>query len=152
MPNFSEKLKEVQASLVEQELEGWLLYDYRHSNPLAHAFLEIPKDRMVTRRFFYWIPSKGDPIKIVSLIEPHTLDHLPGIKWFYRGWQELERLLFSLAVENAQIAMEYSPYNALPSVSKVDAGMVELLRRLGAISSVLPIYSSATRAFGTGRN
>lgn len=126
------KIKEVQASLAEQEIDGWLLYDYRRSNDLAHTFLEIAKETMVTRRFFYWIPQKGDPVKIVSVIEPHTLDHLPGVKWLYRGWQELERLLFSLAVANVKIAMEYSPYNALPNVSRVDAGMVELLRREGA--------------------
>lgn len=144
--NFTDKIKEVQASLVEHAIEGWLIYDYRRSNDLAHAFLEISKEKMVTRRFFYWIPQYGDPIKIVSLIEPYTLDHLPGIKWFYRGWQELERLLFSLAVENAKIAMEYSPYNALPSVSKVDAGMIELLRKAGAnvVSSanILQRYTS----------
>ena len=78
MMTFATKLKEVQANLMEQGIAGWLLYDYRHSNPLAHTFLEIPSDKMVTRRFFYWIPQKGDPIKIVPLIEPYTLDHLPG--------------------------------------------------------------------------
>ncbi len=130
--DFDSKLKQVQADLTEQGIEGWLLFDYRHSNSLAHTFLEIPAEKMVSRRFFYWIPQKGSPIKIVPLIEPYTLDHLPGIKWFFRGWQELERLLFSLAVENTKIAMEYSPYNALPNVSKVDAGMVELMRKTGA--------------------
>ena len=129
---FTEKLKEVQASLCREGIEGWLLYDFRRSNSLAHIFLEIPADKMVTRRFFYWIPQKGDPIKIVPLIEPYTLDHLPGIKWCYRGWQELERLLFSLTAENVKIAMEYSPYNALPVVSKVDAGTIELIRKAGA--------------------
>ncbi len=129
---FSKKLKEVQASLINEGLGGWLLYDFRRSNPLAHTFLEIPAAQMVTRRFFYWIPQKGDPIKIVPLIEPYTLDHLPGIKRCYREWQELEQLLFSLATENIKIAMEYSPYNALPVVSKVDAGTVELIRKTGA--------------------
>lgn len=130
--DFSTKLKEVQADLQEQGIEGWLLFDFRQSNPLAYTVLEIPLDKMLTRRFFYWIPQQGDPIKIVPLIEPYTLDHLPGIKWVYRGWQELERLLFSLAVENTKIAMEYSPYNALPVVSKVDAGTVDLMRKIGA--------------------
>jgi Xaa-Pro dipeptidase len=127
--SFASKLREVQASLMEQEIDGWLLYDYRRSNSLAYTFLEIPSDIMVTRRFFYWIPQKGDPVKIVPLIEPYTLDHLPGLKWIYRGWQDLERLLFSIAVEGRKIAMEYSPYNALPNISKVDAGTVELIQK-----------------------
>lgn len=131
MQPFEKKLKEVQKSLAEQEMDGWLLYDYHHSNDLAYTFLGISQDKMATRRFFYWIPKEGDPNKIVSLVEPYTLDHLPGEKWLYRGWQELEKLLFSL-VENGKIAMEYSPFNALPNVSRVDAGMVELLRKGGA--------------------
>jgi Xaa-Pro dipeptidase len=143
---FETKLKEVQESLMEEKIKGWLLYDFRHSNSLAHTFLEIPSEQLVSRRFFYWIPQKGDPVKIVPLIEPYTLDHLPGVKWLYRGWQELERLLLSLASENVRVAMEYSPYNALPTVSKVDAGMVELIRKTGAevVSSadILQKYTS----------
>lgn len=129
---FTDRLKEIQQSLGVQGIEGWLLYDFRGNNPLAYTLLGIASDKMLSRRFFYWIPRHGDPIKIVPLIEPHTLDHLPGIKWFYRTWQELERLLFSIASENTQIAMEYSPYNSLPVVSKVDAGTVDLIRKSGA--------------------
>lgn len=130
--SFQDKLTEVQSDLIKQDIQGWLLYDYRRSNSLAYTFLEIPFDKMVTRRFFYWIPQKGEPIKIVPLIEPYTLDHLPGLKWTYKGWQDLERLIFSIAVENRKIAMEYSPYNALPNISKVDAGTVAQVQRAGS--------------------
>src|SRR5262249_7594749 len=106
---FEDKLRDVQKNLRQQNIAGWLLYDYRRSNPLACTFLEIPSDKKVTRRFFYWIPQKGDPIKIVPSIEPFTLDHLPGLKWIYKRWQDLEKFLFSIAVENSPIAMEYSP-------------------------------------------
>lgn len=126
------KLKEIQDDLVEQNINGWLLYDFRKSNPFVYTVLEIPEGTMLTRRFFYWIPQSGEPVKIVPCIEPYTLDHLPGIKWAYRSWQELEKLIFSISVENSQIAMEYSPYNALPAISKVDAGIIELIRKGGA--------------------
>lgn len=143
---FEKKLKEVQQYLIDENVEGWLLYDFKGNNPLAHSFLEIHHDKFVTRRFFYWIPKKGDPIKIVPLIEPYTLDHLPGIKWFYRTWMELERLLFSIAGENGKIAMEYSPSNSLPTISIVDAGTIELIKKGGAqvISSanILQKYTS----------
>lgn len=129
---FEIKLRDVQRNLLEQGIEGWLLFDFRRSNPLAYDFLEIPPSVFSTRRFFYWIPQEGDPIKIVSLIEPYTLDHLPGIKQLYRGWQELEQVLFCLVDKKNKIAMEYSPCNALPAVSRVDAGTVELVQRGGA--------------------
>lgn len=130
--DFAAKVKQVQSNLLEEGIGGWLLYDYHRSNSLACAFLEIPEGKMVSRRFFYWIPQQGDPIKIVPIIEPYTLDHLPGLKWVYRGWQELERLLFLIGAEGIKIAMEYSPNNALPNVSKVDAGIVEWIRKTGA--------------------
>ncbi len=129
---FNEKLREVQKSLSEQHVAGWLLYDFHGCNPLAYTFLEIPLTKIPSRRFFYWIPQQGDPVKIVSMIEPYILDHLPGQKWLYRRWEELEKYLFSIAIEKGQqILMEYSPYNALPSVSRVDAGTIDLIRHTG---------------------
>lgn len=129
---FKQKLEEVQKQLMNQKIDGWLLYDFRGNNPLAYQFLEIPKGKGLTRRFFYWIPRHGDPIKIVPLIEPHTLDHLPGIKKNYRSWQELEKVLFPITIENRRIAMEYSPYGALPIISKIDGGTIDLIRCNGA--------------------
>ncbi len=146
MMDFKAKLQEVQASLQEEEIDGWLLFDFRRSNPLVYTFLNLASDKMLTRRFFYWIPQKGDPVKIVSMVEPYVLDHLPGSKWIYRGWQELERLLFSIGTENRIIAMEYSPYNALPTASNVDAGTLELVRKSGvevvSSANILQRYTS----------
>lgn len=129
---FAEKLKEVQNFLQAEGYSGWLLYDFRRSNPFLYTFLSIPDDKMLTRRFCYWIPQSGEPLKIVPLIEPHTLDHLPGIKSLYRTWQDFEAVLHSFATKNAKILMEYSPFNSLPVVSKVDAGTVELVEKRGA--------------------
>lgn len=132
MKKFTEKLSEVQSELSKQTIDGWLLYDFKRNNPLALKFLDIPAGKLLTRRFFYWIPKQGEPIKIVPLIEQYTLDHLPGVKWIYRSWQEMETYLFSIAIEYRKIAMEYSAYNALPVISKVDAGTIELMRKSGA--------------------
>lgn len=122
-------LKEVQQSLLENQLDGWLLYDYRRSNDIACRFLEIPSDQLLTRRFFYWIPTKGEPIKIVSAVEPHTLDHLPGKPFIYHSWQELENILALFLKRGLRIALEYSPMNAVPSISKIDAGTMDLIRK-----------------------
>jgi Xaa-Pro aminopeptidase len=130
--SFQGKLKEVQLTLSEKKIDGWLLYDFQGSNSLATQFLEIPPEKMMTRRFFYWIPKQGEPIKIVSLIEPSTLDHLPGVKMLYRSWQDLERLIGALPLKGSQVAMEYSPCNALPTLSKVDGGTIDLIRQQGA--------------------
>lgn len=136
--SFKEKIKKIQEHLKKEKVEGWLLYDFKRSNSFVYELLEIPAHKILTRRFFYWIPIQGDPIKIVPLIESDTLDHLPGIKCYYRTWRELEGFLLSLSRAHAHIAMEYSPYNSLPAISKVDAGTIELIRKGGA-----QVFSSA---------
>ncbi len=122
------RLPSIQRYLSLHQLNGWLLYDFRRTNPLACDFLKIPSSALLTRRFFYWIPQKGSPIKIVPIIEPHHLDHLPGEKIQYRSWQELEKILETTLEGSLKIAMEYSPRSSIPAISKVDGGTVDLIR------------------------
>lgn len=147
--SFENVLKEVQQSLSEKGIEGWLLADDHGRNSLAYEFLGIPIGKMLTRRFFYWIPKQGDPVKIVPKIEPYTLDHLPGNKLFYRSWQEMERILGSLLHFVRNIVMEYSPRHALPNVSKVDGGMIDLIRsydvEIASSANLLQKYTSVWR-------
>jgi Xaa-Pro aminopeptidase len=82
----------------------------------------------MSRRFFYFVPARGEPQKLVHRIEPGALDHLPGGKTVYLRWQELEAGLASMLGGIQNVAMEYSPRNANPYVSRVDAGLVELVR------------------------
>lgn len=126
--DFKDEQAKIQKIIAEFEIDGWLFYDYHGSNLLAYHVLAIPQAQLLTRRFFYWIPSEGECVKIVPSIEPYTLDHLPGKKILYRTWQELDAHLSALLSGKKKIAMEYSPYNALPNVSKVDAGTVEWIR------------------------
>lgn len=125
---ISEKLEAVQKELSDQRIDGWLFYDFRRSNELACEFLEIPPERLLTRRFFYWLPKQGDPVKLISAIEDNALKHLPGLTIRYRGWEELENAIGSVLHDCQQIAMEYSPRNAIPYVSKVDAGTMEIVQ------------------------
>ncbi len=125
------KIEEARKYLQEMHADGWLLYDFHRNNELAHNFLEIPQSEMLTRRFFYWIPLKGEPVKIVHAIEPYVLDSWPGKKEIYLSWQSLEKEIGSILKGQKKIAMEYSPRNAIPYVSKVDAGTMDLIRSFG---------------------
>jgi Xaa-Pro dipeptidase len=125
------KTQSIQQALADMQCDGWLLYDFRRMNDLGCQFLEIPSDQLLTRRFFYWIPSQGEPIKLVHQVESHVLEHLPGKTQLYRTWQELEEHLLHLLRGCHQIAMEYSPRNAIPYVSKVDAGTLEIIKGFG---------------------
>jgi Xaa-Pro aminopeptidase len=127
----SDRVKDVQKHLIENKIDGWLLYDFHKINDLAISFLDIPEDRLLSRRFFYWIPAKGEPIKIMHIIEPYALDHLPGESKIYLKWQELEECLKETLKGAKVVAMEYSPRGAIPYVSKVDGGIIDLVRECG---------------------
>ncbi len=125
-------LSAIQAALCEFQLDGWLLYDFRGSNPLARKVLDLEGRGMGSRRVLYAIPAHGEPRKLVHRIESGALDHLPGSKTIYLKWQELEAGVQHLVDGMKNVAMEYSPRNANPYVSRVDAGTVELVRAFGA--------------------
>src|SRR2546423_2745635 len=85
----SARVREIQSALREAGLDGWLFFDFRHSDPLAYRILKLPEGGVTTRRWFYFIPVVGEPVKVVHSIERYRLDQLPGSKIIYRRLQEL---------------------------------------------------------------
>ncbi len=128
----------MQAALRAQGMDGWLFYDHHHRDPIAYRILGLSSDAMVTRRWYYWVPAQGEPRKLVHRIEAGHLDALPGDKQGYASWEQQHALLRQMLAGARRIAMQYSPENAIPTVSLVDAGTVELLRGFG-----LEVVSSA---------
>jgi Xaa-Pro aminopeptidase len=123
----------VQNALKEEGLDGWLLYDFHGSNPIARRLTGLDNGgKMTTRRWYYVIPAQGEPKKLVHAIEPFNLDHLPGSKTIYSQRQSLATGLQQVLGGMKRIAMEYSPGNAIPYISRVDAGTVEAVRQLGS--------------------
>ena len=122
----------VQRALKEDGLDGWLLYDFHGSNPIARRLTGVDAvAKMTTRRWYYVIPANGEPRKLVHAIEPNNLDHLPGSKTIYSQREKLAAGLRHVLDGLKRVAMEYSPGNAIPYISKVDAGTVETVRQLG---------------------
>jgi Xaa-Pro aminopeptidase len=122
----------VQQALKKDGLDGWLLYDFHGSNPIARRLTDLTSSsKMSTRRWYYLVPSEGAPRGLVHAIERHNLDALPGEKQPYAGREQLAAGLKSLLRGMKRVAMEYSPGNAIPYVSRVDAGTVEAVRELG---------------------
>ena len=130
-------LQEMQKDLRAAKLDGWLFYDFRGRDPIAQGILKLPA-AMRTRRWFYFVPTKGDPRKLVHKIEAESLATLPGGTLYYAAQNELQENLEKLLGGALSIAMQYSPRNAIPYVSMVDAGTVELVRSVGP-----KIFSSA---------
>jgi len=122
----------VQSALAADRLDGWLLYDFHGSNPVATTLAGLAgSGKMTTRRWFYMIPATGQPRKLVHAIESHNLDKLPGEKLVYAGRDALAAGLDTLLHGIRRLAMEYSPKGAIPYLARVDAGTIENIRDRG---------------------
>jgi Xaa-Pro dipeptidase len=130
-PATLQRIQSIQKTLADQKIDGWLFYDFWKRNEFAQRILEYPRHILNTRRFFYYIPASGEPRKLVHSIERWNLDHLPGGKTIFLSWQSLEEGLKTLLAGAKTVAMEYSPGNAIPYISKVDAGTIEAVRKTG---------------------
>jgi len=123
-----QRVSEIQQALCDAEIDGWLFYDFRGSDPLAYRILQLDPTLHVTRRWYYWIPAQGVPVKLLHRIEPHVLDALPGQADYYVSWEQQRQILARLLAGGLRVAMQYSPLNAVPYLSRVDAGTIELIR------------------------
>ncbi len=121
----------IQDLLRRQDIPAWLLYDFRHSNPIAYRTLGLDERKHATRRWYYLVPRQGEPRKLVSPLEAGILDGVPGERTIYRTWQEREETLRGMLAGLDRVAMEYSPRGMVPYVSTVDGGTIELVRSFG---------------------
>ncbi|MGB9434199.1 MAG: M24 family metallopeptidase [Candidatus Acidiferrum sp.] len=123
-------IPQMQKDLRAAKLDGWLFYDFRGRDPIALRILDLPA-AMRTRRWFYFVPAKGTPKKLVHKIEAGALAAVPGDTLYFAGQKELRDNLKKALGKSRKVAMQYSPKNAIPYVAMVDAGTVELVRSLG---------------------
>lgn len=122
----------VQQALAADGLDAWLLYDFHGSNPVSYRLAGMGgAGHLATRRWYYLIPRSGQPRALVHAIESKNLDHLPGAKTVYAGRDQLLAGLTTTLAGMKRVAMEYSPNCAIPYVSRVDAGTIELIRSIG---------------------
>lgn len=123
-------LPKIQRLLQEFQLDGWLFSDFHGHDFISRDFLELT-DRKCTRRLFYYIPAQGEPVKILSAIEPLLLDHLPGKKLLYQGIRGQKEVLAKVLTPKSRIACQYSPGGNVPTVSSMDAGLIEYIKTFG---------------------
>ena len=122
----------IQATLRSLDLDGWLLYDFHGANPIARRVTGLGDDRFATRRWFGLIPAEGDPVWIHHAIEAHLFVDLPGRRVVFVGLRELQERLRETLRGVKRVAMEYVPGGAIPYVSRVDGGTLEMVRAAGA--------------------
>ncbi|MHA1111744.1 MAG: M24 family metallopeptidase [Promethearchaeota archaeon] len=123
-------LDAIQSSLQNHKMDGYLLCDFHGRDVLAYRILGLGNPHY-TRRWFYFIPAQGVPHKVMSAVEPHVLDSIPGETHIVLKWQDLHATLKTILSGHQKIAMHYSPLNDVPYVSIVDGGTLDLIRSFG---------------------
>jgi Xaa-Pro dipeptidase len=123
-------LQKIQSEIRAQNFDGWLFFDHHLRDPLAYRVLGLPPDSP-TRRWYYMIPAEGQPQGMEHRIEQNKLGDLPGPRIAYSSWTEQVDALRQLTAGMKRVAMQYSPMCAIPYVSMVDGGTIDLIRSLG---------------------
>jgi len=125
------QINEIQKALRDEKVDGWLFFDHHQRDPLAYRILKLNPTRTVTRRWYYFIPAQGEPRGLVHAIESGVLSELPGKTQVYSSWGAQVDGIKSMLGGCRRIAMQYSPNCAIPYVSLVDGGTLELVRSAG---------------------
>ncbi len=135
-------------------LAGWLIADFRWSNPLFARVLDLHSG-ILTRRCFLWIPAagQGEPRVIASRVDGHAVTGLECPVSLYAGFEEMASLLRALLPRGGRVAMEYVERGLLPTVSRVDAGLIDMVRSYGvdvvssgSLIATLEIWNERQRA------
>ena len=125
------QIDDLQKALCDENLDGWLFFDHHQRDPLAYRILKLQPVHAATRRWYYFVPAHGEPQGLVHAIESHMLNGLPGAIRKYSSWPAQVEGLKRLLAGCRRIAMQYSPNCAIPQISLVDAGTLELVRATG---------------------
>ena len=134
--------------LIRESLPGWLVYDYRESNPIFRQM--VPPSGHVTRPCFLFVPPASQPELLVHHVDAGKFAHSNVDLRVYRNRHDMIDSLTRMLAGVSQVAMEYSPQNALPRVSKVDAGTIELVRSIGVdVASSADLMQYATQRWTT---
>ena len=127
-------LDDARQYLQAEDLPGWLIYDYLGCNPVL-AQVATPSGH-VTRPVFLFVPANGAPTLLTHHVDAGKFadagDGTDLKQVVYSSRVTLESALQDTLSGCSRVAMEYSPRNGLPRVSRVDAGTVELVRSMGA--------------------
>jgi Xaa-Pro dipeptidase len=125
-----QRLGEIQSLLRDANVDGWLLYDFRGLNPIALGLLGHAKGG--TRRIAAWIPASGAPAALSHAIEQAVWSEWPTAwpRTVYASWRDLEAFI-ATHVAGRRVAMEYSAHSAVPTLDRVPAGVIDLVRAAG---------------------
>ena len=141
--HFQRVYHAAQDFMAQDDTPGWLVYDYRESNPIFRQV--VRPSGHVTRPCYFYLPASGKPTLLTHHVDAGKFAESGVDCVVYSNRETLVSALRELVSGAGRLAMEYSPLNELPRVSRVDAGTVELVRSLGVeVVSSADLMQAAT--------
>ena len=126
-------IDQAQEYMAGADVDGWLVYDYRGLNPIfAETIGAVGALSHVTRPVWLWIPARGAARILASFVDQSRFTHLGLPIDLFVNRADMAEKVRNLIGGASRVSMEYVPDGALPRVSKVDGGTLEMVRSLGA--------------------
>lgn len=140
-------VSEIVRQLSRVGVGGWLVSDYAGSNPVLQYLLG--RRLFLTRRAFLLISEEGARLLVSRVDAVPEVRELPGcVVETYTSWVELGDWLAAHVTPLRVVAMEYSPDGALPAMSRVDGGTLDLVHHLGVdVRSSAELFQLAVGAW-----
>jgi Xaa-Pro aminopeptidase len=128
---LSRRAERIADELDRSATDGWLLFDFRGANPAFRRLLGDDQHPQSTRRAFLYVPRHGEPHLVIHHVDAGNFARLGVSVTPYGGRAEMRAQLSALLGGARRVLMEYSPGNAIPYVSRVDGGTLDMVRSLG---------------------
>ena len=128
MEKLNALVKKAQEDLQQSNVDGWFVADFHGHNPIAQRFLD--KKIFLSRRWAIWIPKNGQPVMVVNAIESKSLSSVEMPILTYRNFEEWCSIL-KQCVSSKHIYVEWFENGAIPYLSYLDGGLVDLLKSIG---------------------
>ncbi len=126
--SLQEKIQKAQVYLKQNRIDAWVIYQFIDRNEFFDNFIE--EKIIASRRTFLVIPNNDSPKLIHSGVDGGFSD-LRINELTYHSYDEFLTLTKEVLSKFKVIAMEYSPQSKIPHISKVDAGIIDVVKSLG---------------------
>jgi Xaa-Pro aminopeptidase len=121
----------IQSEMQTAGLDGCLFFDHHERDPLAYRLLGLKSSGLISRRWYYFIPARGEPRGLVHQVEPHVLDTLPEPKSLTPAGRNRRPACANCCKRRGRWPCNTRPGAPCPTWPTLDAGTIELIRGLG---------------------
>jgi hypothetical protein len=120
----------IQAALLVENLDGWLFYSFRGSDPIVESIPKLDSARLATRRWFYFVPALSEPQSWFMRMSPQCWMRCRGRREFIVPGSSSTPTCWTL-LPVAGVSQRSTPHSMRSPIFRGDAATIELVRSFG---------------------